>query len=544
MQIIDKYKNHPSIVAIKKKYGNSQFSFTGVERNDLLKDILKLDSSKASQANDIPTKIIKMNADLFADFLIGPLNDCIRKGVFPSIFKLADIVPVFKKGSNYAKDNYRPVSILKNLSKTFERAIFRQISSFFEDILSMFQCGFRKGFSTQTCLIALLEKWKQCQDSNKFVGALLTDLSKAFDCLLHELLIAKLDAYGFDFMALKLVHSYLTDRFQRTKVGDSFSSWREILFGVPQGSILGPLLFNVFLCDLFLVINDVEFASFADDTTPYVIEDSLSEVVSSLEKCSEKLFQWFSDNQMKANPEKCNLIVNSSENVTINVNGNTIKSSEKVKLLGINIDKKLNFKDHIDQMCKKANQKLNALSRVAPYMEIAKRKLLFNAFFQSQFNYCPLTWMCHNRQLSNKINRVHERCLRVIYNDKKSSFQELLDKNESVCIHHKNLQALCIEMFKVERKESPEIFSRLFHKNETSNYELRNPRTFNLPQVRTIFSGTESISVLGPKIWNLLPEKYKKSTSLSAFKKFIKKWVPTDCPCRLCKRYVNGVGFI
>ena len=184
----------------------------------------------------------------------------------------------------------------------------KQLSIYFEEILSKFQCGFRKGFSTQHCLLLMLEKWKRAVDNNKVFGALLTDLSKAFDCISHDLLIAKLNAYGLSLSALKLVHSYLQNRKQRTKIGSSYSLWEEIVSGVPQGSILGPLLFNIFLCDLFLSIENNYFTNYADDTTPYVIGNNPDEVVSELKDITEKLFTWFSQNEMKANLGKCHML--------------------------------------------------------------------------------------------------------------------------------------------------------------------------------------------------------------------------------------------
>ena len=365
IQMIDKYKDHPSIVAIRNKFkGELSFSFKTIEREELYKEILNLDTTKACQEADIPTKVIKLNADLFADFLSSPFNNCIKTGEFPSRFKLADITPIYKKGTKTSKDNYRPISILPNISKIFEKPIFKQVSMFFDKILSNFQCGFRKGYSTQHCLLAMLQKWKWCQDQGKSIGALLTDLSKAFDCLSHGLILAKLHAYGFDYNALKLIYSYLSGRFQRTKVGTSFSSWKDVRFGVPQGSILGPLLFNIFLCDLFFMIEDIEFASFADNTTPYSTKDCIDDVISSLTKASEDIFKWFSDNEMKVNPEKCKLIVNSPENVSLKLSDNSIESSNTVKLLGVEIDSNLTFKGHINSVCKKANQKLHALARI------------------------------------------------------------------------------------------------------------------------------------------------------------------------------------
>ena len=294
-------------------------------------------------------------------------------------------------------------------------------------------------------------------DQGKSFGAVLTDLSKAFDCLPHELLIAKLHAYGFSLSALRLVNSYLSNRKHRTKINESFSSWEEILFGVPQGSILGPLLFNIFMCDLFLIVNDVDFANYADDNTPFASGNTPVEVLECLDNASVKLFEWFSNNQMKANPDKCHLLISSMTPTSVNIKGHIINNSKFEKLLGVTFDRKLNFNVHLDNVLAKAGQKVHVLARIAPYMNISKRKLILNSFFTSQFNYCLLVWMCHSRLINNKINRLHETCLRIIYSDKSSTFEELLEKDGSVTVHIRNIQKLAIEMFKVFKNLSPPI---------------------------------------------------------------------------------------
>ena len=262
----------------------------------------------------------------------------------------------------------------------------------------------------------MLEKWKHTVDNKNVFGAHLTDLSKAFNCICHDLLIAKLNAYGLSLPALKLVHNYLQNRKQRTKNGTAYSLWEEIFSGVPQGSILGPLLFNIFLCDLFLTIEGNYFTNYADDTTPYVIGNNAEEVVSELKAITQKLFTWFAQNEMKTNLNKCHLLLSITNAFNVEISQTVICSSNSKKQLGVTFDNKLKFEKHIITICQRANRKLNALTRLTPYMELGKREILMNAFLNSQFNYYPVIWMCHSRALNSKINRLHEQCLRIIYN--------------------------------------------------------------------------------------------------------------------------------
>ena len=184
-------------------------------------------------------------------------------------------------------------------------------------------------------------------------------------------------------------------------------------------------------------------------------------------------------------------------------------------LLGITINSNLTFENHINNICKKASQKLNALARVAPYMNMQRRIIIKKSFVTSQSGYCPLIWMFHSRRLNNKINSVHERALRITYQEHISTFQELLNKDNSVSIHNKNLQALVTEMFKIRRNN-----------------------TFERRHVHSAYHGTESLSFLGPEIWDLVPLELKQLESLEVFKLKIKKSIPFECPSTLCRTYI------
>ena len=186
------------------------------------------------------------------------------------------------------------------------------------------------------------------------------------------------------------------------------------------------------------------------------------------------LFQWFSDKQMKANPDKCHFLCNRHSEVSFTIENQKIKNNKFEKLLGIKLNSKLNLNSHIRDICQKSGQKLNAISRITPYRDFAKRRMLVNAFFYSQFNYCQLVWMCHNRTNNNKINRLHERCLRLIYNDKKSSFKDLLEKDGSVSTIHRNLRTLAVELFEVFEGLNPVIFAGAFPVRRQSQCIMRN----------------------------------------------------------------------
>ena len=300
-------------------------------------------------------------------------------------------------------------------------------------------------------------------------------------------------------------------------------------------------MFSYAICFTFL--EDFDIANYADDSTLYCAGKSAEFVVNNLEQSSTILFEWLNINYMIVNTGKSHLLLSGNSRATATIENSYVESEDEKVLLGKTIDSNLTFENHINSICKKASRKLSALARIAPHMNIQKRRTIMKSFVTSQFGYCPLIWVFHSRHLNKKINSIHERAVRITYQDNTSAFQELLNKDNYVSIHHRNLQVLAIEMFKIRRGLSPEILRETFV-SKTSLYNLRRNDTFGKRQVHSLYHGTESLSFLGQKIWDLVPVELKQSENLDSFKLKIKNWLPFECLYRICKTYIQQVGFL
>ena len=546
-EIIEHYKNHPSILKIKNHSKKvNHFKFNSVNPTVIRNEITSLNSHKATGPDNIPAKILKVAVDEITYSLTDLFNQTVNTCSFPTNLKKADITPVFKKDNSTTKKNYRPISILPSTSKIFERIMYRQIYDNMRNVLFPILCGFREGYSTQHALLRLTESLKACLDEKMVAGTVMMDLSKAFDCLPHDLLIAKLHAYGFSDNALQLLYSYLHNRTQRVKINSTHSEWKNITMGVPQGSVLGPLLFNIFLNDIFLFIEKSEICNYADDNTIWIKGNIIDNIIPQLESEINLLNGWFNSNSMLLNGDKCKYMVMQSNTkhsnpTQININCHPIKNSSKEKLLGVTIDSELKFDKHIKNICNEAGKRISALARLAPYMNETKRRLLMKTFITSYFNYCPLIWMFCSRKMNNLINSIHRRALRIAYNDYNSSFEALLIKDCATTIHQHNLKLLAIEMYKAKNDMSPGFMNEIF-KFDTTAYDLRTEK-FSSRTPKTVLYGTETITHRCNQIWNSIPNEIRMASSLEIFKAKIKQF-SIPCICRLCTPYLQNLGYI
>ena len=237
------------------------------------------------------------------------------------------------------------------------------------------------------------------------------------------------------------------------------------------------------------------------------------------------------------------LIVSTKKNLEIQVSSCSIKNEDSVKLLRIHLNNDLNFDYHVNQLCKKTSKKLHALARIAKYMDTDKRRMLMKAFVSSQFSYCPLIWMFHSRKMEGRINSIHKRALKLVYQDSPDlTFQELLAKDKSVGVHQKNLQLLATEIFKSKTGVSPELMNDIFHFVKRP-CNLRSDYTLEIKQIILFITAQRVFLPLLPNC-GILPNSIKTSASLKEFKTKINTWAFERCPCRICKKYVGRVGFI
>ena len=361
--IVNSHKADECVINISDQIGaTTDFSFREVLERDVCKKLKNLNPKKATGHDNIPPKLVKIGASILCKPITYLVNMSIKTSVFPDTLKRAEVTPIYKKEDMLDKKNYRPVSVLPCISKVYESILLDQLGQYFEPLLSPHLSGFRKAHSCQNVLVRFVEKTKMALDKGSFCGAILTDLSKAFDCLPYRLLISKLKAYGVSEQACLLIANYFCGRQQRVKIGSIKSEWRELIKGAPQGSLFGPFMFNIFQNDLLCSIEKkCDIFNYADDNTICCYGNSINEVSTKLQSAIDDVLKWFDNNYMQANPAKFQLIMfgKGEPKCTIRINNQvSIQSEENVKLLGVVIDNKLTFNNQITCICKRQAGKL------------------------------------------------------------------------------------------------------------------------------------------------------------------------------------------
>ena len=531
---LQKHSQHPSVLKIKMNTPELPvFNFHLLKVSDVESKLKNIDVKKATGYDKIPGKLLSKAYRELSVPMTNVLNTCISRSEFPAVLKCAELNPIYKKKDNLAEENYRPVSVLTALSKIYESSLNDQLLQHFITIFNDFLSAYRNGYSCQSLLVKVIDDWKKSLDKNHIVGAVFMDLSKAFDSLPHSLLISKLNAYGLSISACNLMASYLQDRKQRVKLGPVRSTWSNLTKGVPQGSILGPVLFNVFMNDLFYFIKKCSLYNYADDNSMSNASAKIDEVMLNLKLDSKIAITWFIDNGMEPHPEKFQFMVMSNNVIdthTLELDDTTrLRSQSDVVLLGIKIDDKLTFAKHVSAICTKASKQLNAFTRISKFLSYDSKKLVINSFINSNFQYSPLVWHFCGHVNNNKIEKIRERSLRILHQDYDSSYEALLEKADFSSSFLCRLRFILLEVFKCLKKINPKCMNNLFEVKQ-HDHCLRDGTRLLQPKVRTTTHGLRTISYLGAKLWNDLPVHMKNIHHMDPyeFKSMLLLWEGPD----------------
>lgn len=524
-----------------KSYVNSKvsqghnFKIQPVNMNKLYEDLCNLDETKSTGIDNIGPRILKLSAPAIVSSLTYIFNRIIDSGKFPILFKNAKVTPVYKKGDKTEATNYRPISVLSTLSKLIERHISKQLYEYLTDfnLLHASQSGFRPHHSCQTALINITDKWLKEMNEGNINGVVFLDLKKAFDVVDHDILCQKLEIYRFDEPALKLLKSYLNYRTQQVKIGNVMSESASVDYGVPQGSILGPLLFILYINDLPLHAEHCETDMYADDSTFHLSGKAVTDIQDKIQSDLNLIDRWCSENKMYINIDKTKCMTVGTrqklscqgDHLKLQINNETIQISECEELLGIKVDPTLTWSAQIDKLCSAISSRIYLLSRIKQYLNLEARKLFCNGYIMPLIDYCCTIWGNCSEDNLNRILKLQKRAARLVFDaDPLSSsdplFKELKWMPVKTRIHYHKL----LLIYKSLHHQAPEYLSgNLTYVRENNPYHLRNAVRGNLytNKPRTELY-KKSFQYSASILWNGLPDDIRLSSNIDVFRNRLK----------------------
>ena len=476
-----------------------------------------------------------MSADVITPSILYIVNKSISISQFPDLWKEAKVKPLFKSESKDDINNYRPISILPTVSKLIEKWVEMQFSQYLNEfnLLHKSQSGFRPRHSTESALILMVDSWLKAINEGKIVGCVLVDFRKAFDLVDHEILLRKLKCYKCNDSCVSWFESYLCHRKQRVSLNNNLSSTSKVIHGVPQGSILGPLLFLIFINDLplYLQNNTSTIDLYADDTTIYYSCSNILMLERNLQKSLDCLQIWCRENGMILNTDKTKVMLITSRQKRMNLNNAvlnlqyndidiTITTCDKI--LGIHVDNNLTWNNHFNFLSKKLSSHLWLLSKVRIYLSIEHRVLFYNAYIKPHIDYCSLIWSNTSSSNISKITRLQRRACKLILGHEYNGLSEAFEKLKILSIDQSIFLSKAKMMYKIHNNLAPSYLNEMFLMrdanldNTTSNLRSVANKNFVVPLAKcNLFKG--SLTYSGVIIWNSIPVSIKNSSSLPMF---------------------------
>ena len=489
--------------------------------------ISNLKNKKSSGPDDINAQILKLSLPYTVESLTYIYNLCISQNVFPSALKTAKVIPLPKTKDRSDPNNYRPISLLSVLSKPLERHIHKNLLEYLETrkLLHPFQSGFRPRHSCHTALARLVNTWLNNVNNSQLTGVIYLDFRKAFDLVDHETLVQKLHCYLSNTSSVSFFSSYLAERKQKVLVNGLYSSLKPVELGVPQGSILGPLLFCIHINDLPLHISkgNVQCDMFADDTSIHTAALDMTSLAADLQHSLNEVSDWCKNNSMLIHPLKTKCMIISTRQkqqlaplpLHLSLDGNVIEQVCEHRLLGITVDNQLKWQTHANNLCKTLSQNLFMLSKLKHLVDFEARKLFYDAHIRSHLSYASTVWDgCSDVHLK-RLNSLHRRAAKIILPDPSLTTDSKLWEAGILSMKDQLKYNKSVFMFKIWNNQTPEYLSKFFRQS-MSNYGKHN-KLYIMPRPR-IDLYKSSLSFDGAALWNLLPVNIKTASSLNCFK--------------------------
>ena len=517
----------------------TRFEIPCLDVTNVRKYLSNIDVTKATGTDNIRPRLLKLAAPYIATEITYICNKSISSSSFPTKWKEAKVSPLHKQGPSDDINNYRPISILPILSKILERHVSDCLLHYLNenDLLHVTQSGFRAQHSCETALTHMIDSWLEALDHGQMVGVVLVDFKKAFDLVDHKILLRKLKLYGIDNVTLQWFTSYLTERQQHVSVNNSKSSFKPVSCGVPQGSILGPLLFLLFINDLPLYTCNVFTDLYADDTTLYFVHPSQDVIEQNLQTALNELQIWCKNNGMVLNSAKTKVMFVTTnqrrqrlvnDNLELFYNDNALHTITNDKILGVFVDNNLTWSEHVKHISKKIASNIWLLSKIKGFLSKDHRVQYYKSYIQPHIDFCNVVWGSTSDANKLKIFRLQKRACRVILNYEVEDSEEAMKSLNIQSIYDRLILRKAKFMFKVFHEKAPKYITDNFtlRSNVNTSFVLRSAsaQCFVPPKPSTE-AFKQSMRYSGCIVWNSLPEGVKTANTLGSFHNRCLNWL-------------------
>ena len=509
------------------EYTKSMF-LTATNKDEIFKLIMNEKSNKSSGYDNLSINVIKHVATEISVPLSKIFNNSFQQGTVPCNMKIAKIIPIFKSGNSDQFCNYRPISLLPTFSKILERVFYKRLIDYVNanNILTNNQYGFREKSSTTFALIDLIDDLSNSIEKKEYTIGVFLDLKKAFDTIDHTLLLRKLEFYGIRGVSYQWIKSYLENRKQFVSYNNVSSDHSNVICGIPQGSVLGPLLFILYINDICNVSNILKFILFADDTNVFYSDKNIKNLIVVLNKELIKLSLWFKVNKLSLNILKTNFILFKTkarfipDNIDVCIDDVKITRVAYTKFLGVVIDENLDWKEHISTIENKVSKSIGLLYRAKLLLNSKDLHVLYSTLVLPYLLYCIPLWGHTYQSRLNKLVKLQKKAIRIV--DKADYIEHTLPifkKYNAMTLNDICRFSTATIMYKIMQCDVPQKIQNMVNLvNNVHSYETRQTLNCYIYPTRTVLK-SQTFRIQGPMIWNQLNDVVKNKLNIYSFKR-------------------------